>query len=307
MKKKLYLFDSEEYLEYLVAQKNLSPNTCKSYVADLNGFFNYLKNPSYLEVSEEEINDYIQFLSRNFSQKTHSRKLSVIKQYFSFLMNEKKCFKNPTINFTFPKNKPSLPKVLTEQEINTLINESYKDKTNYGIRLTVMLEILYATGIRVSELVNLKLSSFREDLSSILIFGKGRKERFVPLTLTAKNVLRKYLNIRVFFLKGQDVGYLFPSMSANKHITRHRFFQLIKDHAVKINFSFKEISPHIIRHSFATHLLDRGVDLRTIQSSLGHSDISSTQIYTHVQTKKFRNILENKHPLKKNIRKLSKF
>ena len=172
-----------------------------------------------------------------------------------------------------------------------------------------MIEILYATGIRVSELVNIKLSSFDENFSSVLIRGKGNKERVVPITEIAKKIIKKYLTVRQSFLNVNvdDNDFLFPSSSKNNHITRHRFFQMLKGLSVRTNISSSKLSPHVIRHSFATHLLERGVDLRVIQTSLGHSDISTTQIYTHVQTKKLKEILETKHPLKNKFDKLIKF
>ena len=193
--------------------------------------------------------------------------------------------------------------------MNKIFEVCHKDKSNFGLRLTTMIEILYATGIRVSELVNIKLSFFDEKFSNILILGKGNKERVIPVTETAKTVIKKYLAVRKNFLNSNvdDNGFLFPSTSKSNHITRHRFFQMLKNLSAKTNIPSSKLSPHVIRHSFATHLLDRGVDLRVIQMSLGHSDISTTQIYTHVQTKKLKEILETKHPLKKNFSKLIKF
>ena len=298
----------EKYIEYIVAQKNLSANTCLSYLNDLNQFCDFFPNTLFTDLKEHDIQNYINSILKEYAPKTHSRKLSTIKQLYLFLIDENMCAENPSVNFVFPKNIKKLPIILSETEMNKIFEVCYKDKSNFGLRLTTMIEILYATGIRVSELVNIKLSSFDENFSSVLIRGKGNKERVVPVTETAKNVIKKYLTIRQSFLNmNVDNGFLFPSSLKNHHITRHRFFQMLKGLSVRTNISSSKLSPHIIRHSFATHLLERGVDLRVIQSALGHSDISTTQIYTHVQTKKLREILETKHPLKNKFEKLIKF
>ena len=191
---------------------------------------------------------------------------------------------------------------MSEEEIKILLDKTYKDSSYKGLRMSTMLEILYATGVRISELIKIKKGDINDDLSSILIKGKGGVFRVVPLFGRAIVTLKKYL-------KSQEKiklrnSFLFPSSSKDGHITRHRFFQMIKELAVNCNISQKKVSPHVIRHSFASHLLERGVDLRIIQESLGHKDISTTQIYTHVQTNKIRKILEEKHSLKKEIKKL---
>jgi|TARA_Y200000002_G_C22647243_1_gene649657 integrase/recombinase XerD len=299
----------EKYIEYIVAQKNLSANTCLSYLNDLNQFSDFFPKTLLTDLKEHDIQNYINSLLKEYAPKTHSRKLSTIKQFYLFLIDENMCAENPSVNFVFPKNIKKLPIILSETEMDKIFEVCYKDKSNFGLRLTTMIEILYATGIRVSELVNIKLSSFDEKFSSVLIRGKGNKERVVPITEIAKKVIKKYLTVRQSFLNinVDDNGFLFPSSSKNNHITRHRFFQMLKDLSVRTNISSSKLSPHVIRHSFATHLLERGVDLRVIQTSLGHSDISTTQIYTHVQTKKLKEILETKHPLKNKFEKLIKF
>ena len=298
-------FFLEDYIEFLVAQKSLSKNTCLSYKNDLNQFFLFLKNKNMNKVINSDIKKYITYLSENYSSSSHSRKLSTLKQFFIFLLAENRISENFLLNYDFPKIRKKLPSVLSEDEIKKIFKESYKDITPKGIRFCTMLEIMYGTGIRVSELINLKISSFRDDYSSILILGKGKKERFVPLTSIATKIIIKYLDVRQNFISdnNNDFGYMFPSNSKSLHLTRIRFYQILKHFCAKIGITPQKISPHIIRHSFATHLLDRGVDLRTIQISLGHSDISTTQIYTHVQTKNLKNIIENKHPLKSSLEK----
>ena len=298
----------ESFIEFLVAEKNLSRNTIESYTGDLKQFFKILNNIEFSQVKEKHIKKYIYFLSEKFSGKSQSRKISCIKQFYLFLVNERECNSNPMINLNVPKNEKKLPKFLSEDEMKSLIDATYQDSSFQGIRTSLMVEVLYATGMRVSELVSLKISAFKDDFSSILILGKGNKQRFVPLTKQAKILCVNYLEKRkVFFQKRKfDSGFLFPSYSSKGHLTRNRFFQVLKKYAVKANIEKSLLSPHIIRHSFATHLLERGVDLRTIQSSLGHSDISTTQVYTHIQTKKLKKIIEDKHPLKSNIKNLIK-
>ena len=298
----------ESFVEYLVTQKNLSKNTCMSYVSDINIFFKFIRNKLLQDINNIEIKEFTKFLSINYSNSTHYRKLSSLKQFFLFLNEENILDSNPINDIEFPKSKKPLPKVLSEKETMILIDSSYKDKSPRGIRLSVMLEIMYVTGIRVSELVSLKVSSFKDDYKSILVSGKGNKDRYLPLTENIQKTILMNLNIRQYFLKDHpiDSGFLFPSNSKEKHLTRNRFFQVLRSFTQSINFSNKKISPHMIRHSFATHLLNRGADLRVIQASLGHSDISTTQIYTHVNSERMKKVLEKKHPLNRNFNKIFK-
>ncbi|MEC8265250.1 MAG: site-specific tyrosine recombinase/integron integrase [Pseudomonadota bacterium] len=290
------------YLEYLSANKNLSKNTIKSYKDDLVEFASFSGKKDIDLTKTDDVKKFINYLSNKFSPKSHSRKLSSLKNFFNYLFDLKIIEINPVNNFDFPKIPKSLPKFLSEEEIKILLDKTYKDSSYKGLRMSTMLEILYATGVRISELIKIKKGDINDDLSSILIKGKGGVFRVVPLFGRATVTLKKYL-------KSQEKiklrnSFLFPSSSKDGHITRHRFFQMIKELAVNCNISQKKVSPHVIRHSFASHLLERGVDLRIIQESLGHKDISTTQIYTHVQTNKIRKILEEKHSLKKEIKKL---
>ena len=298
----------DQYIEFLIVQRNLSKNSCFSYRTDLKQFLNFIGEKKLLYVDDSIVKKYILFLSSRYSVSSHARKLSVVKQFFNFLLNEKKIIENRFLDLNSPKSEKKLPSVLSESEINMIFDEAYKDKSAKGIRFITMMEIMYATGIRVSELVGLKIASLKEDFSSILILGKGKKERYVPLTETAKAAIIEYLKVRENLIKNESKGsiFLFPTNSKSSHITRIRFFQILKGVCMKLTIDPNRVSPHVIRHSFATHLLDRGVDLRTIQTSLGHADISTTQIYTHVQTRKLKNIIENKHPLKSSINKLTK-
>ena len=296
----------EKYLENILTKKNLSKNTFMSYKNDLIQFQKFLNLKEIENIDEGKIKSYVNFLAKNYSTTSHCRKLSSLKNFFSFL-DEKNLIKQNFFHSTeFPKFKRTIPKILSEQQIMSIINLSHKDTTEKGLRLSLMLEILYATGIRISELVSLKIGNISDDYSFIIILNKGRKERIVPLISKVQNILKKYLKI----LQNKKIrcseNYLFPSNSKLGHLTRIRFFQMLKKLGSKALIHKELLSPHKVRHSFATHLLNRGVDLRLIQESLGHKDISTTQIYTHIQTKKLRKILTQKHSLKRNISKLIK-
>ena len=294
----------EGYVEYISANKNLSKNTIKSYREDIFEFSRFIGKNEIKKIENIDLKKFINYLSNNFSPKSHSRKLSSLKNFFNYLFDLKIIKVNPVNSFDFPKIPRSLPKYLTENEIKVLLDKTYQDFSKKGIRLSVMLEILYATGIRISELIKIKKGDINEDLSSVLIQGKGGVHRNVPLfgraIVTLKNYLKSIDEDKI------ENYFLFPSSSKDGHITRHRFFQLLKKLAFDCNIPKEKVSPHVIRHSFASHLLERGVDLRIIQESLGHKDISTTQIYTHVQANKIRKILEEKHSLKKEIKKLIK-
>ncbi len=301
--KSFYLI--EKYLENILANRNLSKSTFLSYKNDIFQFVKYTGIKDFEDLNEKKINRFINFLAENYSITSHCRKLSSIKNFFNYLLEKQLVSKNFLDTVQFPKFKRSIPKILSENQILKMINLSYEDTSLKGLRLSLMLEILYATGIRVSELVSLKIGNLADDYSSIIILNKGRKERVVPLILKVQQILERYLKLLVFNSNAQNI-YLFPSNSKLGHLTRIRFFQILKNIGTKASIDTNYLSPHKIRHSFATHLLNRGVDLRIIQESLGHKDISTTQIYTHVKTKKLRKILREKHSLQKNMDKLIK-
>ena len=296
----------EKYLENILTKKNVSKNTFMSYKNDLQQFQKFLNLNTIKNVDEGKIKNYVKFLAKNYSTASHCRKLSSLKNFFIFL-EEKNLIKYNFFDSTeFPKFKRTIPKILSEEQIKKIINLSYNDSTEKGIRLSLMLEMLYATGIRISELVSLKLGDISDDYSFIIILNKGRRERIVPLISKVQNILKKYLKILQDDKAKSNKNFLFPSNSKSGHITRIRFFQILQKIGSKALIDKELLSPHKVRHSFATHLLNRGVDLRLIQESLGHKDISTTQIYTHIQTKKLRKILTDKHSLKKNMAKLIK-
>ena len=229
----------ESFVEYLVTQKNLSKNTRMSYVSDIKIFFKFIRNKLLEDINNIEIKEFTKFLSNNYSNSTHYRKLSSLKQFFLFLNEENILDSNPINDIEFPKSKKPLPKVLSEKETMILIDSSYKDKSPRGIRLSVMLEIMYVTGIRVSELVSLKVSSFKDDYKSILVSGKGNKDRYLPLTENIQKTILMYLNIRQYFLKGHpiDSGFLFPSISVFVVLTAALVQQICSFHK-NLGFQF---------------------------------------------------------------------
>ena len=296
----------EKYLENILTKKNLSKNTFLSYKNDIEQFQKLLNLKEIENIDEEKIKSYIDFLAKNYSTTTHCRKLSSLKNFFNFLDEKNLIKQNFFYSTEFPKFKRTIPKILSEEQIKKIINLSYKDSSQKGMRLSLMLEILYATGIRISELVSLKIGNISDDYSFLIILNKGRKERIVPLISNVQSILKKYLNNSRDNKIKSSINYLFPSNSKLGHLTRVRFFQMLQKIGSEALIDKELLSPHKVRHSFATHLLNRGVDLRLIQESLGHKDISTTQIYTHIQTKKLRKILTEKHSLKRNMSKLIK-
>ncbi len=297
----------DKYLEFLMANKNLSKNTYLGYKNDLSEYIKFTNIKINSELIEVDLNSYVKYLAKNFSIRTHCRKLSSIKNFYKYLFEKKIIASNIFLNVEFPKSSKSIPKVLEQNEILKIIDKSHENKSFKGKRLTIMIELLYATGIRVSEMVSLKLGNINEDLSQIIINTKGNKERVIPIISSVKCQLKNYLNeLKTNFIKKSGSSFIFPSNSKDGHITRNRFFQLLQNLAISVNIEKDRVSPHVLRHSFATHLLEKGVDLRLIQESLGHKDISTTEIYTHLDRKRLKNALENKHSLKKHIDKLIK-
>ncbi|MGV3279092.1 site-specific tyrosine recombinase/integron integrase [Rickettsiales bacterium LUAb2] len=287
------------FIDFLRVEKGLSKNTLSAYLVDLVQFNDFLlkRRPrKLLETAEyNDVKDYLANISRkNFTAKSQARYMSTLRQFYSFLLNEKYILFNPCENIENPKINKSLPKYLSEDEIKTLFNEVIKLKDD---RLLTMLEILYSSGLRVSELVGLKISSIIEDGNFLLIKGKGNKERIVPLTGLAKDALFNWLKNRKSMANFSNSVWLFPSNAKEGHITRERFAQQLKQVAIAGNINYNKVSPHVIRHSFASHMLERGANLKTIQDLLGHSDITTTEIYTHVLEEKLKDIVFSKHPL----------
>ena len=272
-----------------MANKNLSKNTYLSYKNDLSEYIRITNVKKESDLINVNLNLYIKYLAKNFSSKTHCRKLSSVKNFYKYLFERKTIFSNIFSDIEFPKSSKLIPKVLEKKEIFKIIDKSRENNSFKGKRLSLMVELLYATGIRVSEMVSLKLGDINEDLSHIIINTKGNKERVIPIISSVKEQFRDYLDeLKTNFKLKNGVNYLFPSNSKQGHITRNRFFQLLQKLAISVGIEKDRVSPHVLRHSFATHLLENGVDLRLIQESLGHKDISTTEIYTHLDKNRLK-------------------
>ncbi|MGB9813845.1 MAG: site-specific tyrosine recombinase XerD [Thermovenabulum sp.] len=288
----------ENFLEFLVVERGLSNNTVLSYKNDINQFINYIKNigiKSFKEVNRANVISYLLFLQRNKrASSSILRSLAAIKSFYHFLLREKVIEEDPTYNLETPKLEKKLPRVLTVEEVEKLLSQP-NDEDLWGFRDRTMLELLYATGIRVSELVSLKVENVNLEMGYLKCMGKGSKERIIPIGSVAINYLNHYIKeVREKLLKNKKSDYLFFNHQG-KSLTRQGFWKIIKKYAKKANIK-KEITPHTLRHSFATHLLENGADLRSVQEMLGHSDISTTQIYTHLTKTKIREVYDKTHP-----------
>lgn len=288
------------------AERGASQNTLDAYRRDLIDLQGTLSNtgqdvlsagPGHLEGSLSI------WANAGLAPSTAARKLSAIKQFYLFLQTDGLRQDNPAHNLTAPKKRRPLPKVLSEAEVEALFDVVEADESPKGKRLQCLLEILYAGGLRVNELVSLKLSQTRRRDGCLIIKGKGGRERLVPMTSAAQNAMKAWRKVRSKTLpeslsaRERAEPYLFPSRSKSGHMTRERFAQLLKDLAINAGLPPSKVSPHVLRHAFATHLLARGADLRSVQKLLGHSDISTTQIYTHVLDERMRALVNDAHPL----------
>lgn len=295
------------FLEMMAAERGAAHNTIEAYRRDLGDFFAHCTRRS-LSVESLTHHDLTAYLgtvaSAGMAETTQMRKRSSLRQLFRYLYQDRIRDDDPSQLLEAPKQNRHLPNVLTPDEITSLLTASAADTTIDGLRLHALLELLYASGLRVSELVSLKLHQLERDPNTgtiqpyLRIRGKGGKERVVPLHNSAISALNAHINER----KGDSI-YLFPSSSAVGHLTRQRFGQMLKDLCINAGIDPTRCSPHTLRHSFATHLLEGGADLRVIQELLGHADISTTQIYTHVANSHLADIVHSKHPLAKRSRK----
>ncbi len=284
----------EDFKNYLLLEKKYSQNTINSYNNDLIKFEKHFNNKKTLKsLTNKDIRDYIQELNKTESPRSVARNISTLKSFYKFLLIEKYVTKNPLDNITQPKLKKSLPKVLTETEVDNLLNIKLTD--NYSYRNKAMLELMYSSGLRVTELINLEMTDIDLDMALVRIFGKGSKERVIPLGQYAVNALNEYITChRPGMLKNKTTNYLFLSSRGDK-MTRQALFKILQKLAKQQGIK-TEFSPHTLRHSFATHLLKHGADLRSIQELLGHSNVSSTQIYTHITNEKLKENYQDFHP-----------
>lgn len=285
----------EDFESYLLLEKKYSKNTIVSYQNDLSKFKEYFikEKKSLKSLDNNDLKAYVQSINKSMSAKSVSRNISTLKSFYKFLMIEKYVNKSPLTNVVNPKVKKELPKVLSEEEVIKLLDFQIND--NYGYRNKAMLELMYSSGLRVSELINLKMTDVDLELEVVRIFGKGSKERIIPLGAYASLALKEYITYyRGSLLKKKNSDYLFLSSRGDK-MTRQAFFKILKKIAKEQGIK-TEFSPHTLRHSFATHLLKHGADLRSIQELLGHSDVSSTQIYTHISNEKLKENYKEAHP-----------
>jgi len=295
----LDLFD-----EMLLVEKQLSNNTRRAYKSDINLYIKFIHvkyNLSILDVDSKNLTSWFRCLSKeSISRNSYLRKISSIKEFYRFLYSDELVKFNPAKDIESPKKIQNIPKVLTIRQIENIIN-SLKSKTSPKcIRLLALIEIMYSTGIRVEELVSISLNAINYENKSIFIKGKGGKERIVPFGFHALKAIKNYINIRDFFIKNKkNSSFMFPSKSKQGYLTARRFSQLLKEISIKAKISHLSISPHTLRHSFATHMLSGGADLRVLQEILGHADISTVQIYTHIVDDRKKTALTF-HPLEIN-------
>lgn len=289
---------------YLLAEKRVSQNTLDSYMIDINQFINFLKRKkiNIKKIKLENLKLFLKFLKKDleFSSRSIARKISSLKIFFAFLHREIG-ITNLSINLSFPKIEKRLPDYLTEAEIEKLLEFSNQDKTNLGIRNKIMLHLLYVTGMRITELVNLTISNIQFDTCFILVNGKGGKDRLIPIPKVIAEDIQNYLDTAYKNLykieELKSVDYLFPVLYGKKikHISRQALWNIVKTMSIQSGIN-KPLSPHKLRHSLATHLLHKGANLRSIQLLLGHENLSTVQIYTHVDTQYLRKLYDKYHP-----------
>jgi integrase/recombinase XerD len=303
------------YLDMLAAERGAAANTLEAYRRDLEDFSGDLRENGGAVASavSDDIRAYLGRLSeRGFSTASVARRLSAIRQLYRFLYAEGNRKDDPAAAIEGPKRGRPLPKVLSVGHVDQLLTSSREGIADEArpvserlrvARLACLLEVLYATGLRVSELVSLPASAARRDERMLIVRGKGNKERLVPLNNSAKQAMRDYLALREEAEKDKKKGslkaskWLFPSFGESGHLTRQHFARDLKALAAQAGLKPKQVSPHVLRHAFASHLLQNGADLRSVQTLLGHADISTTQIYTHVLEERLKSLVRDLHPL----------
>lgn len=311
------------FIEKIKAEDGLSNNTAISYQKDLQLFNQFLQEQliDNFQIDLNVIREYLIDLdNKEFNASSIARKISSIKSFYKFLQQENIVKNNPCDDLSSPKIPAKLPKFLTEEEVFKLLDHVNKDQSEFGVKLSTMLEIMYSSGLRVTELVSLEMSClvFENNIlqNYLIIKGKGQKERITPLNQASIKKLNQYLEIRNnYFDRSCKWIFVGKSRSSKKkniinqhskkpkksqnHLTRQRFHGMLKELAIASGIDPIRVHPHVIRHSFATHLLNNGIDLRLLQELLGHSDITSTEIYTHIMTSKLKQVINQHHPLSK--------
>ena len=307
----------DAFLDMLTTERGAAMNTRQAYWRDLADVSLYLRENRKTDVNKASTDD-LQDYMKNLSEKTHikgkhegkiavrtlARRLSALRQFYRFMISEEMREDDPTSTIDSPKQGRTLPKTLSENEVTALITTAGQPGTAESVRLVCLLEMIYATGLRVSELVGLPMSAIGEESQFLMVAGKAGRERMVPLSDPAQEAMSNYMNVRKKFIGSDDNGnqaqWLFPSRTSDSgHLTRQRFAQLLKDLAREADVEESRVSPHILRHAFATHLLSNGADLRSVQKMLGHADIATTQVYTHIVGEGLEKTVKEKHPLSK--------
>ncbi|MDX1485302.1 MAG: site-specific tyrosine recombinase XerD [Alphaproteobacteria bacterium] len=289
------------FLDMLRAERGCAANTVAAYGRDLADFAAWLaaRDESLVDAEAEAVRAYIQGLAgAGLGARTAARRMSALRQFFRYLVAEGVRQDDPTAAIDSPARDRPLPKILSEAEVEALFSAARGHRGVRGLRLMALLEILYATGLRVSELVGLPVSALTGDGDFLLVAGKGGKERLVPLSEPAQAALRGWLrHVRAGSPDPAVERWMFPSRGRSGHLTRQRFAQILKGLAIEAGLEPRKVSPHVLRHAFASHLLAHGADLRSLQQLLGHADISTTEIYTHVLEDRLQRLVAERHPL----------
>lgn len=284
----------------LVAERGAARLTIDAYRRDLDDYEDFLlrRRATPLDTDADAVRAYLGHLTDRFAASTCARRLSCLRQFHKFLFAEEVRGDDPTATIDSPRRQAPLPKVLSEAEVDDLLLAARVRDGACGLRCLALVELLYATGLRVSELVGLPLATVGGDPRFLMVRGKGEKERLVPMGEAAKQAVEAYLAVRDEFLREGEVSpWLFPSRGAEGHLTRRRLGQMLKDLAIEAGIEPRRVSPHVLRHAFASHLLAHGADLRAVQQMLGHADIATTQIYTHVLEERLKALVRDHHPL----------
>lgn len=295
----------EAFLEVLFVERGASKNTLESYRRDLKHFATFLSVTPIKQATPDNIRAYLNYLStQRLKTTTKRRRLSALRQYFRYLFAENIITSNPCDEIDMPKKNLALPKTLSEDVVVQLISATSSLKGSEGVRARCLLEVLYATGLRVSELISLPNSDVLRALklkqvpALLTVKGKGNKQRMVLLSKLALDAISAYLPHRKTFENPLHKDkWLFPSISQQGHITRQRFGQILKELSLHAGIDPQKVSPHVLRHAFATHMLENGADLISLQKLLGHSDISTTEIYTHVANTRLKKLVFEHHPM----------
>lgn len=293
----------EAFLEMMAVERDASPHTLAAYGRDLADAETWLKDAGGLmSAPQEALEAWFADLSRRgLSAATAARRRASVRQFYRFALGEGWRTDDPSRRLDAPKQGRSLPKTLSRDEIEALLTAAGAADSTAGLRLIVLVEMAYASGLRVSELLALKVEAVRRDPAYLIVRGKGGKERLAPLNMPAREAIKAWLNARDAARKPNtpDSAWLFPSHGKSGHLTPRRFAQLLDQAAITAGIDPTRVSPHVLRHAFATHLLEGGADLRVVQTLLGHADISTTQIYTHVAVDRLSQVVHANHPLAK--------